>query len=183
MPLHLVCSGEIGYGRWVTEEPDGRLDAILDAVTAASRVLMGIAARALDRSKADITLSQCRLLGTLAQRGPMNLVGLARALQVNPSTATRMCDRLVAKGLLVRDRAEGGVLLRPSTAGLEVVEAVAHERRAQLQRIVSQLDERQQDELLRCMEAFRGAAGDLAEGQGALGVLSDPSAGRGARRR
>ncbi len=153
----------------MTEEPDGRLDAILDAVTAASRVLVGIAARSLDRSGADITLSQCRLLVTLAQRGPLNLVGLAEVLQVNPSTATRMCDRLVAKGLIVRDRVEGGVSLRPSTAGLEVVEAVTRERRAQLQHVVSQLDGRQQDELLRCMDAFRRAAGELAEGEWALG--------------
>ncbi len=153
----------------MTEEPDGRLDAILDAVTAASRVLVGIAARSLDRSGADITLSQCRLLVTLAQRGPLNLVGLAEVLQVNPSTATRMCDRLVVKGLIVRDRVEGRVSLRPSTAGLQVVEAVTRERRAQLQHVVSQLDGRQQDELLRCMDAFRRAAGELAEGEWALG--------------
>lgn len=164
-----MCAPEIGYGREVTEEPDGRLDAILDAVTAASRVLVGIAARSLDRSGADVTLSQCRLLVTLAQRGPMNLVGLAEVLQVNPSTATRMCDRLVAKGFVVRDRVDGGVSLRPSAAGLEVVEAVTRERRAQLQSVVSRLDASQHDELLLCMDAFRQAAGELAESEWALG--------------
>ena len=145
------------------------MDDILGAVTAGSRVLVGIAARALDRSEVDITLSQCRALVTLAQSGPLNLIGLAEALAVSPSTATRMCDRLVAKGLIERHRVDGGVSLSPSPAGLEVIDTVTRARRAHLKRIVSKLEEHEQQELLRCMEAFRKAAGKLGEGEWALG--------------
>jgi hypothetical protein len=67
----------------MAEPTDGRVDAVLDAVTAGPRVLVAVAARALDRSGADLTLSQCRALVTLARRGPMNLVSLARELGVN----------------------------------------------------------------------------------------------------
>lgn len=148
---------------------DDRLDEILDAVTAGSRVLVGIAARSLDRSEVDITLAQCRALVTLAQSGPLNLLGLADALGVSPSTATRMCDRLVAKGLIERRRVDGSVSLSPSPAGLNVIQTVTRARRAHLKGIVSKLGEREQRELLRCMEAFRKAAGELGEGEWALG--------------
>lgn len=42
---------------------------------------------------------------TMAQLGPTSLVAVADALRVNPSTAKRMCDRLIAKGLVGRVRA------------------------------------------------------------------------------
>jgi DNA-binding MarR family transcriptional regulator len=153
----------------MTEHGAPGLDEILDAVTAGSRVLVGIAARSLDRSGVDITLSQCRALVTLHQLGPLSLVGLADALGVNPSTATRMCDRLVAKDLVDRRRADGGVSLRPTSAGREVVRTVTRVRRAELRRIVSQLSDDDQRELVRCMDAFRTAAGELGEGEWALG--------------
>lgn len=157
----------VGYGPGVTDEP--RVDDILDAVTAGSRVLVGIAARSLDRSRADITLAQCRALVTVAQRGPMNLASLAEALDVNPSTATRMCDRLVAKGLLERERVEGGVSLTPSREGLRITQAITKARRHELQKIIRKLSGEEQEELLRCMEAFRLAAGEVGEADWAFG--------------
>lgn len=157
----------------MTQSGGPELDEILDAVTAGSRVLVGIATRSLERSGADLTLSQCRALVTLTQRGPLSLVGLAEALAVNPSTATRMCDRLVAKELVSRERVAGGVSLGPTPAGLKVVKAVTRVRREQLSRIVSRLGKDDQRELVRCMDAFRTAAGELGEGERALGWWSD----------
>lgn len=149
----------------VTDE----LDAVLDAVSAGSRVLVAIAARSLEQAGTDVTLSQCRTLVTLAQRGPMNLVTLAQALGVNPSTATRMCDRLVDKGLVQRERLDGGVSLRPSRAGLLVIRSVTEARRAELHRIVSKLSDGEREALVRCMEAFRVAAGEKADNEWAFG--------------
>ena len=153
----------------MTQNGRPELDDILDAVTAGSRVLVGIAARSLDRSGADLTLAQCRALVTLTQRGPLSLVGLAGALAINPSTATRMCDRLIAKGLVSRERVAGGVSLRPTPAGLKVVQSITRARRDELRRIVSRLGGDDQRDLVRCMEAFRIAAGELGEGEWALG--------------
>ena len=81
----------------VAQRSDSRVDEILDVVTAGSRVLVGIAARSLERSGVAITLAQCRALVTLAEGGPMKLTALADALGVSPSTATRMCDRLLPR--------------------------------------------------------------------------------------
>lgn len=153
----------------MTQNGGPRLDEILDAVTAGSRVLVAIAARSLDHSGADVTLSQCRALVTLTQRGPLSLVGLAEALGVNPSTASRMCDRLIAKDLVSRERVDGGVTLRPTDTGLEVVQTITRVRRGELRRVVAQLSDRDQRELVRCMDAFRTAAGELGEGDWALG--------------
>lgn len=116
-----------------------------------------------------ITLAQCRALVALAQGGPMKLTALADALGVSPSTATRMCDRLLAKGLINRERVDGSVSLTPSDAGLDVVRSVMRARRAELRKIVSRLGEEQQDELVRCMAAFTKAAGELGEGAWRLG--------------
>lgn len=153
----------------MTQDAAPKLDEIVDVVTAGCRVLVGIAARALDRSGADITLSQCRALVTLAQLGPLSLVGLAGALRVNPSTATRMCDRLIAKDLVTRERVDGGVSLSPTASGMNVVRTITRSRRGELRRIVSQLSKHEQIELVRCMDAFRTAAGELGEGEWALG--------------
>lgn len=153
----------------MTQDAAPKLDEIVDVVTAGSRALVGIAARALDRSGADITVSQCRALVTLAQLGPLSLVGLADALRVNPSTATRMCDRLIAKDLVARERVDGGVSLSPTASGMKVVRTITRGRRAELRRIVSKLSKHEQIELVRCMDAFRTAAGELGEGEWALG--------------
>ncbi len=151
------------------EKRDQNLDQILDVVTAGSRVLVRIAAQSLDRAGVDITLSQCRALVTVAQLGPLGLVDLADALSVHPSTATRMCDRLIAKGLVTRERIDSGVSLQPTAAGLAIVDTITRERRRQLRRIVSQLSDDEQRELVRCMDAFRRAAREPGEREWAFG--------------
>ena len=78
---------------------------MVDAVLSASRVLVAVAARSLADVAEEVTLTQYRTLIVLASRGPQNLAGLAEAVGVTPATATRMCDRLVTKGL-IRRRAE-----------------------------------------------------------------------------
>lgn len=153
----------------MAQEGDPGLDEILDAVTAGSRVLVAIAARSLDHSGVDLTLSQCRALVTLTQRGALSLVGLAEALGVNPSTASRMCDRLIAKDLVSRERVDGGVSLTPTAAGLEAVETISRVRRDELRGVVEQLSDEDRRDLVRCMDAFRIAAGELGEGEWALG--------------
>lgn len=148
---------------------DGDVDEVVDALVAGSRVLVGIATRSLDAAALDVTLPQARTLATLGQLGPQSLVGLAEALRVNPSTATRMCDRLVAKGLVSRRPAERGISLELTPVGVRVVRAITRARRRELRAIVEQLTPRQHKELVRCMDAFRRAAGELGEREWAIG--------------
>ena len=75
-------------------------DELIDALLSASRVMVALAARSLADLDADVTLPQYRALVVLASRGPQRVVDISTELGVNPSTGTRMCDRLVRKGLM-----------------------------------------------------------------------------------
>ena len=87
--------------------PRATRDSVVDAVLSASRVLVAVAARSLGDVAEEVTLTQFRTLVVLASRGPQSLATLAEAVDVTPSTATRMCDRLVRKGLIARRHERG----------------------------------------------------------------------------
>jgi DNA-binding MarR family transcriptional regulator len=78
--------------------------SMVDAVLSASRILVAIAARSLADAGEEVTLTQYRSLVTLAARGPQGGAALAEAVAVTPPTASRLCDRLVRKGLARRRR-------------------------------------------------------------------------------
>src|SRR6516165_11218848 len=78
--------------------------AAVDAVLMASRSLIAVATRSLGAAAEEITIAQYRALVVLASRGPQRMADLAGALGVTPSTAGRMCDRLVRKKLIRRQR-------------------------------------------------------------------------------
>jgi len=80
-------------------------EAAVDAVLTASRTLVAVATQSLGAAAEDTTLAQYRALVVLASRGPQRMSDLAAALDVTPSTAGRMCDRLLRKGLIRRHRA------------------------------------------------------------------------------
>ncbi len=77
-------------------------DSMVDAVLTASRVLVAIAARSLADAGEQVTLTQYRSLVVLASRGPQSVAALAEAVAVTPPTASRLCERLVRKGLVRR---------------------------------------------------------------------------------
>ena len=147
-------------------------DDVADAVLTASRVLVGIAAASLSPIEAEVTLSQYRTLVVLASRGPQSLQDLAAELQVAPSTGTRMCDRLVGKGLIDRrvpaeNRRE--VELSITAAGAAIVKRVAADRRRQLRAITDRMSARSQAALVEALEEFSAAAGEVPEHQWYLG--------------
>src|SRR5579859_6540907 len=80
----------------------GRADPTTQAVLVGSRALVGVAARSLSATEDTITLVQYRVLVLLAARGDLIVGALAERLGVHQSTATRLCDRLVTKGLIDR---------------------------------------------------------------------------------
>jgi DNA-binding MarR family transcriptional regulator len=141
-------------------------DSVIDSVLSASRVLVAVAARSLSDVGEDVTLTQYRTLVVLASRGTQNMAELAEAVGVTPATATRMCDRLVRKKLIVR-RAERGdrrqVRLVLSKAGLELVAAVTDRRRREIERIVGAVPHDERDVLVTALRRFAAAAGEVPE--------------------
>lgn len=138
----------------------------------ASRALVGVAARSLSSLDPDITLHQYRALVLLASRGEQNVGGLAEALEVHPSTATRLCDRLLAKGLIERTPSEESrreVRVRLSAPGRALVRSVTMRRRRDLHRILSRLGPDSQRALAAAFRAFAEAAGEVPDDAWKLG--------------
>src|SRR6201995_1620635 len=83
-------------------QPEGQVTTtdLIDAVLASSRALFALSARSI-ADNPDVPLPQYRMLVVL-DHDPSSLTALAEALDVIPSTAMRMVDRLVAAGLLQR---------------------------------------------------------------------------------
>ena len=107
-------------------------EAAVDAVLTASRALVAVATMSLGAAAEDTTIAQYRALVVLASRGPQRMVDLAAALAVTPSTAGRMCDRLVRKGLIRRHRARADrrvVQVSITAAGRQVVDQATARRR------------------------------------------------------
>lgn len=145
---------------------------MVDAVVGASRALVAIAARSLGAAGEEVTLPQYRALVVLASRGPQRLIDLAGFLDVTASTATRMCDRLVRKRLVSRERVESDrrtVLVSASAAGRDLVSEVTRRRRREVQTIVRRLPTSERALLVSALHAFADAAGEVPERDWSLG--------------
>ncbi|HVC69474.1 MAG TPA: MarR family winged helix-turn-helix transcriptional regulator [Acidimicrobiales bacterium] len=146
--------------------PRAQTDRLADAVLTASRVLVAVAARSLAEHESEVSLPQYRALVVLGSRGSQRPVDLAQALGVDPSTATRMCDRLVRKHLITRRRDvvdRRVVLLDLSAAGRRLVDRVTRRRRQEIGRILEAVDPAEHGALVRAFTTFGQAAGEVPE--------------------
>ena len=147
-------------------------EELIDAVLGASRALVAVAARSLADLAEDVTLAQYRALVELAARGPQRLADLASGLGVDPSTATRMCDRLVRKQLVQRRRISAdrrGVRISLTGAGRALVEEVTHRRRVEIAQILRRMPHADQGSALTALQVFADAAGEVPEQDWSLG--------------
>jgi DNA-binding MarR family transcriptional regulator len=143
-------------------------EAAVDAVLTASRTLVAVATQSLGAAAEDTTIAQYRALVVLASRGPQRMTDLAAALDVTPSTAGRMCDRLLRKGLIRRHRARAdrrAVQVSLTAAGREVVDQATTRRRALIAGILGRLPARQQSAVASALAAFAAAAGEIPDSQ------------------
>lgn len=146
-------------------------DALVDAVMTASRALLAVAARSLAAVDEDVTLPQYRALVVLAQYGARRPADLAASLAVTPSTATRMCDRLVAKGLIDRERADDdrrAVAVALTRAGEDLVRSVTARRREELGRLLGAMPQDRRQAVVDGLRSFSEAAGEVAETEWAV---------------
>ncbi len=141
----------------------GDVDALTDAVLTASRLLVAVSARSIAAVDDSITLAQFRTLVVLDSRGPLKLTALAEHLSVNPSTATRMVDRLAAADLVVRQASPTSkreLVLGLSTEGKRVVQTATRRRRAEIRKIVARMPEGTRAGLVEALAAFAAAGGE-----------------------
>ena len=143
-----------------------------DAVLRASRALVGVAARSLAVVDAEVTLPQYRALVVLASRGPRLVGELAAALGIHPSTATRLCDRLVTKKLVTRatgqdNRRETTISL--AGRGRRLVDRVTVLRRREIEAIVERVPPELWGATVAALTTFSEAAGEPPQQAWALG--------------
>jgi DNA-binding MarR family transcriptional regulator len=142
--------------------------AAVDAVLTASRSLIAVTTRSLGAAAEETTIAQYRALVVLASRGPQRMVDLASALEVAPSTAGRMCDRLVRKRLIRRHRARTdrrAVLVSLTPAGRQVVDQATARRRALIEDILRKLPPARQHAVAGALAVFADAAGEIPDSQ------------------
>ena len=105
--------------------------------------------------------TQLRVLTIVAGNGHTNMNRLAEALDVVPSSASRLCDRLEATGLLrrapdPRDRREVRLVLTP--AARRMLDELRERRRTALAEVLARMTAAGQQELVRALAAFDAAA-------------------------
>jgi DNA-binding MarR family transcriptional regulator len=136
-----------------------------EALLVASRALVAVAARSL-ADVGDITLPQFRALVVLTRPTPATVGDLAEALDIHPSTATRLCDRLERKRLIKRqpgvppDRRETTVSL--TAQGRRLVGRVTGRRRRDLAAIASVMTPEDRAHAISGLRSFARAAGEVS---------------------
>jgi DNA-binding MarR family transcriptional regulator len=133
---------------------------VLQAVT---RVLAGVALRSLEALDSAVTLPQFRLLAVLAGPEPVPTGQAARTLGLDPSTVTRLADRMVSAGHVTRGTSpqhRGVVTLELTASGRDLVAAADAWRRHELARIMARLAVPEQAAVTAALELLVAAAGD-----------------------
>jgi DNA-binding MarR family transcriptional regulator len=172
------CCNDCYYAhirRSAPKGPEIRDDSISQASGAllvASRALVGVAARSLAEIERVVTLPQYRALVLLASRGDQNVSTLAESLGIEPSTATRLCDRLEGKRLIERSTSTESrreVSLSLTAGGDKLLKAVARSQLREIDAIVGRLDPRSRRALTSALEAFAEVAGEMRDDAWKLG--------------
>jgi DNA-binding MarR family transcriptional regulator len=143
-------------------------EEVVGALLALSRVFVAETARSLSGLDEDVTLPQFRTLVVLVSRGPQRVADLARELDVTSSTAVRMCNRLVRKGLVARrerpdDRRVAWITL--TAAGRDLVGDATRRRREGLAALVAELPMARPLTLASVLNAIVEVAGEVPDRQ------------------
>jgi DNA-binding MarR family transcriptional regulator len=174
----VICT----YANIGSVQSDGknRATGARETVLAATRALVGIAARSLHDVGNEVSLAQYRVLVLLDGRGPLAMGELAVYLDVHPSTITRVCDVLVDKQLIGRRAAAGsrrGVHAELTARGQRLVDQVMDHRRQLIDDALAHLSVEQQRRLACSLTQFAEAASEVSRDAWRLGWHLDDEEG------
>ncbi|PRZ44345.1 DNA-binding MarR family transcriptional regulator [Antricoccus suffuscus] len=141
-------------------------DDVVDEVLTATRALIGLSTRSLGALAEDLSAAQYRALVVLAARGPQRIADLADHLQVSPSSAGRMCDRLVRKGFVRRHRSRTDrriVMVSLDREGRRALDEATAARRVMISDALSTLSVEQQRAAAAGLRALSRALGEIPD--------------------
>ncbi|MBI4901208.1 MAG: MarR family transcriptional regulator [Actinobacteria bacterium] len=133
-------------------------------------MLVAVSAQSIAAVQDVADLVQVRALVVIADRGSVSLGELAEAMSIHLTRASRLCERLVKKGLV--DRADDPdnrrqLTLTLTQLGQRVVGEVMRRRRDAIQSILSQLGARVSSQgradMLSLWEEFAAAGGEPSD--------------------
>jgi DNA-binding MarR family transcriptional regulator len=133
---------------WASTE--GQLD--LGSAGTGLTVLIEASERAVEQLGVTYPSAQVRALLIVDRAGSMNLTRLADALRVKAPAASKLCDRMEAAGLLIRDRAAASrreIVLVPTESGRQLAQSVRESRRTALAMVLQSLSPEGQEALVR----------------------------------
>ncbi|MDZ5443731.1 MarR family transcriptional regulator [Micromonospora sp. 4G57] len=138
------------------------------AIDAAAEALVGVLDSATSRHSVSVSPTQLRVLSLIMAHPETNVNRLAELLDVVPSSASRLCDRLEAVGLVrrvadPRDRRE--VRLIPTAAAETLLRELRDRRHQAVQAVLDRMPNRVQHELLLALVAFSQAAAAMSAPQ------------------
>ncbi|WP_018654509.1 MarR family winged helix-turn-helix transcriptional regulator [Actinomadura flavalba] len=131
--------------------------AALDEV---AHTLLNVFARVHNAPDVPVPATQLRAL-FIVERGPVRVSTLAGELGALVSSASRLCDRLEAAGLLLRDVGRDDrreVTVQLTSEGRELLERLTSRRREELTRVLSGMPPTAQQALLWGLGQFHEAA-------------------------
>lgn len=144
------------------------LEELAAALVTASRALVGIAIRSVEAAPVAVTLAQHRVLVVLAAEGPQSIGALAQQLGVNPSNATRVCDRLQRLDLVRRSRSTSdgrAVHVTITPTGRKLVDSVTAHRKREVSAVLRDVPQGQVETLVAALTEFNRAAHERAESE------------------
>lgn len=130
---------------------------------AACRVLVALSAQSIAAVEDLADVTQVRALVVISSLGSVSLGELASAAHLHLTRASRLCDRMVAEGLIDRgddpaNRRQLTLTLTPK--GQQVVGDVMAHRRAAITPILMRLPEARRAELVAVLRDFAAAGGE-----------------------
>jgi len=140
---------------------DHRVTDVAAAVESAVESLVSVLDAARAAQTPTVPPAQLRVLSFISDNRQTNMSRLAEALDVVPSSASRLCDRLEAGGLLrrvpdPRDRREVRLML--TTSARRLLDQIRERRRVALAEVLDRMTPVAREELLRSLTSFAEAA-------------------------
>jgi DNA-binding MarR family transcriptional regulator len=147
----------------MTKISEGVSSEQVEVVMRASRALVGISAASIAEVDDVVTVPQLRVMMMIATRGAINLAAVAAGLDVSPSNASRICDRLLKIDMV--DRREDpddrrNVVLTLTSEGRALIDRVIRHRRTAIRGVLRQMTPRQRLKLAEALHDFATAAGE-----------------------
>jgi DNA-binding MarR family transcriptional regulator len=147
---------------------DDHVTDVAAAVESAVESLVSVLDAARAAQTPTVPPAQLRVLSIVSANRQTNMSRLAEKLGVVPSSASRLCDRLEAAGLLrrvpdPRDRREVRLMLTPLARRL--LDQIRERRRAALAEVLDRMSPATRDELLRSLRSFAEAAEPAEHGE------------------